>query len=62
MSFCCFFKIVIFREIVDLILSSLGREELVLEIQQRLTLIRSNLNEQKIEIEKFEILKVNFFF
>jgi hypothetical protein len=46
--------------VVNLILSSLGRDELLEEIHRELTLLKEELQEGKVTIEKFEILKVRF--
>jgi hypothetical protein len=48
------------RRVVNLILSSLGRDELLEEILRELTLLKEELQEGKVTIEKFEILKVRF--
>uniref|UniRef100_A0A914C0B3 DNA polymerase n=1 Tax=Acrobeloides nanus TaxID=290746 RepID=A0A914C0B3_9BILA len=45
------------ERVVNLILSSLGRDELLEEIHRELTLLKEELQEGKVTIEKFEILK-----
>lgn len=51
-------KMTIFRRVVNLILSSLGRDELLEEISTQLSQLKDEIREGKIPIQKFEILKV----
>ena len=48
----------LFSEVIDMILSSMGRDELVGRIRDRLLQLREELDEDSVDITKFEILKV----